>query len=288
MRKICIDPDDLAPAMAGFCFRKIEDVIYLGKAQVEALAGYHQEWMDSYAAEAEGLEKFIKTVSDKKSFESFARRYADPKSEEEMRELTCPKATTCNRCGLCKYIDNDPHWSSGGYKSFICRIEDRSMAREFFSPCFLKDVKSSSFRTVVGKVAEHLEDLMKQGKQAARRRDILLYLAKFSEEKPVWPKWRPDNWFKSGDKVVILSGEEFKNLKVEEVRGGMVYIGGEGGRFSYEYKCKDLMLEWEFEYLMRDREFMEWYLRFERAQSRIFEKTLDQGLKGKKKGWKWW
>jgi hypothetical protein len=283
MSKVRIDFRDLEPLSSGICFEKIEDVLYVGRALIREIAKDHQRWADKYAAKAEGLEKFLKAVTDKESFKRFAKRYADPESEKKMRKLD-DKATTCNRCGLCRYIDLDPHWQRREGRILICRMRNETLQTDFFTPCFLKDIKPSSFRTFIGKVAERFENSMKYKRQALERKNILLYLAELAEEKPILPEWRPDNWFKAGDEVVILEGGVFKNSTVGEIRNGWVYVNDGESQSSYGYKSRKIMLKWELDYLSKDREFMEWYLLHEdRVYSREFTEALKRWPKKR-----WW
>jgi hypothetical protein len=151
--------------------------------------------------------------------------------------------------------------------------------RQFNSPCLFQSASHNYISQVRQGLRAQQGEVIKAKAMIDKKIKTLLVLEKRAQEKPVLPRYRPDEWFKAGDKIVCFIGNLPERI-VPQHFASAVITGNRGygdshilccdervhsgkaldGRAVYFSTCRpDVMRDWEFEYLLEHPDFAQFW-----------------------------
>ncbi len=272
-----------------------ETLRFLGTRNLEYLNQYWQREKRALSSRIRRVQSQIdfldgKTIGD---LREIAKQYAYPQEVQEAirkgeygwiaEDDTISSETTFNYCGWCKY-SGERSLQKDGQVVTACTIlpENAYGARRpaLFpptSPCALVGGHGGALNTSLIYLHGELKRLTRHEAEIGKYTEILAEALSSAEEKPFFSAYRPSDWFKIGDDVVIIPGKskhmmpekcnQFVAGQVCHCRNNVVSVRtrepvrtDECTYLVTQTFRPEILQTWEYEYLKAHHDFLQIWL----------------------------
>jgi len=231
------DFQHLVPQYWNLTLRSMEDVIFLGKVNINQMI---KSWRWKAESElgsdekARELARFLegRTAED---FQEMAKEYENPKfpsvevpkdswvKENEPTDadsiIRKRGATTFNVCGWCEHTSGGScryNYMISGSCEFENYLRAGQSAKKFYTPCFLPHVQPAYLEKLIKSMNHRSCEAKSDYEAILMKIEILERALGEAEEKPALPDRRPSDWFDIGDPLVCYVGAWKGNKKLTE------------------------------------------------------------------------
>lgn len=217
----------LVPPYSDFKLDTEEDVLFLGRRNILALAGTWEYYLNNALSQAQSNRKHVAILRGGTAayFRNRAKEFENPKDivkgpcdswQNELEPIDVMSrereagTTTFNICGWCKYAGCGT-CRYGYHITSHCRLSEGDgkldVERKFDTPCWLLSATDADISRCVARFEVEYRSICAKVRKLRSHTQRLKKLAGRAEDKPAAPGERPHDWFNIDDPVVCYVGD---------------------------------------------------------------------------------
>ncbi len=296
----------LVPVYDSLIIKTKEDVIFLGKENIDYLVRYWRREAKDLGYKIKETDIALNFLQNKsianilkesKQFENpiFPKKKDNvnndsenkwPEPSDDASLARQPNTTTFNVCGWCKYTCNS---ISRHYYMIVgdCRFDPNVYFQHFFnSPCIFQNATDETLNAIRMDLKYQLKKIIRQKRNTDEKIQLLLNLKKQAEKKPPFPENRPYLWLNIGDTVMVYTGDWKKHITsnlfitakvIKHYDNGVLRllyeqrVNSDKTSRGYESDCggsrPEIMHPWELKYLLEHSSYAKLWAENDRTSS---------------------